>query len=267
MRVLIVASDEPVYLGPYLRRVIDECREMIVGVAVHAPDSRRSNLRKWPALALLAALMMSRRQWWQLVVWKCADAIAITGLLRTRHHLADICRDAGVPVQRISSVNADSFVAFVRDQHIDVLFHQTPEILRPPVLRAPSIAVLNRHMSLLPSYRGAWPIFWQLANGEKVVGITLHIVDEGVDSGAIVVQEALTRRKGETMAALLARLFDRAAPLTRVAFERLRLGAAAAAAVDGRRAGNVVEPSAVYKTPTAREVMRYMLTPHGLSRE
>ena len=257
MKVFIVASDEPVYLVPYLRRVISSCRSMIVGVAVHAPQARRFSLRRSLSLALLALLIISPRQWAQLVVWRLKDLLSALGLARTTHHLADVCRDMGVPVRQVASVNAPAFIEYLREQNVDVLFHQTPEILRAPVLGAPRIAVVNRHMSLLPAYRGAWPIFWQLANGEQTVGVSVHIVDEGIDSGAVLSQQALRRERRESMSALLAKLFDIAAPLTCEALTRLS---------SGRPPGSVASGT-VFRTPTPAQILRYMFRPAPSSRE
>jgi methionyl-tRNA formyltransferase len=48
---------------------------------------------------------------------------------------------------------------------------------------------LNLHTALLPKYRGLMPTFWALKNGEKETGVSVFLVDEGIDSGPIVVQK------------------------------------------------------------------------------
>jgi methionyl-tRNA formyltransferase len=48
---------------------------------------------------------------------------------------------------------------------------------------------LNLHTALLPKYRGLMPTFWTLKNGEKETGVSVFLVDEGIDSGPIVVQK------------------------------------------------------------------------------
>ena len=252
MRVFIVASDEPIFLVPYLRRVIQQCRPLIVGVGVHTPAPKTIRLRRMMALGLLALLVLSPRQWARLLYLKWRDALAGLGIRHTDHHLADVCREAGVPVRAVASVNAETFAQHLIEQRVDVLLHQTSEILRGPVLSAPAIAVVNRHLSLLPAYRGAWPIFWQVANGESEVGISLHVVDEGIDSGAVVVQEAIRRQPHESMSSLLGRLFERSVPLTCMAFETLRAG---------RPAPQPAASGPVYKTPTATQILRYLFTP------
>jgi methionyl-tRNA formyltransferase len=249
VRIFIVASDEPIYLVPYLRRVIAECRQTIVGVGVHDPAHRRRPLGRLVSTLLLGLIMTSPRQWWRLLVWKARDLAASLGAAATTHHLADVCRDAGVPCVRVTSVNADSFIAVLRENGVDVLLHQTPEILKGAVIRTPAIGVLNRHLSLLPSYRGAWPLFWQLANGEREVGVSLHLVDEGIDSGAVVAQEAVTRRPGESAAALMARLFERSVPLTCAALQQLSAG---------RPAPQGMPQGRIYQTPTPAEILAFL---------
>lgn len=249
MRIFIVASDEPIYLVPYLRQVMSQCASSVIGMAVHAPVTKRRNLQRSLSLLLLAMVIVPVGQWFRLAIWICRDVLAKLGVGSTTHHLADVGREFGIPVRSISSVNAPEFIEFLRAERIDVLFHQTPEILRAPVLRVPRIAVLNRHMSPLPAYRGAWPIFWQVANNEPEVGVTFHLVDEGIDSGAIVAQQRVRREENESMADLMQRLFDLAVPLTCEAFARL---------ADGRVDGGTATGGVVYRTPTPQQIVRYI---------
>lgn len=53
----------------------------------------------------------------------------------------------------------------------------------------PKIATINAHPSLLPKYRGPNPYFWVVKNREPVSGVTLHLMDDGFDTGAILAQE------------------------------------------------------------------------------
>jgi phosphoribosylglycinamide formyltransferase-1 len=66
--------------------------------------------------------------------------------------------------------------------------------------------VLNVHPSLLPSFPGAHAVDDALAHGVKVTGATVHFVDEGVDTGAIVLQEAVPVHEGDTPEALHERI-------------------------------------------------------------
>lgn len=65
------------------------------------------------------------------------------------------------------------------------------KILPEPILNLPSKGCLNIHASLLPKYRGAAPIQWALINGESVTGITIILMDKGLDTGDILLQRSI----------------------------------------------------------------------------
>lgn len=56
------------------------------------------------------------------------------------------------------------------------------------VLDAPRLGILNVHTSLLPRYRGPMPVQWALRNGDPDIGVTVHWMDEAIDTGSIVTQ-------------------------------------------------------------------------------
>src|SRR5574340_712831 len=63
------------------------------------------------------------------------------------------------------------------------------KILPPSLLKLPPLGCVNVHASLLPQYRGAAPIQWALINGDKKTGITTMFMDEGMDTGDVILQE------------------------------------------------------------------------------
>jgi len=58
------------------------------------------------------------------------------------------------------------------------------------VLRIPRLGIMNIHPSLLPKYRGPLPIPWAIRNGDPEFGMTIHWMDEGFDTGRIIVQQS-----------------------------------------------------------------------------
>ena len=65
-------------------------------------------------------------------------------------------------------------------------------------LTLPRLGFFNFHYALLPGYRGAQPIFWQIRNGEKYGGLTIHKMDGGWDTGPVAQQVNIELRPGET---------------------------------------------------------------------
>jgi methionyl-tRNA formyltransferase len=79
-------------------------------------------------------------------------------------------------------------------------------ILPEWMLAAPRLGCINVHSSLLPKYRGAAPINWAIARGERETGVTIMQMDAGLDTGAMLLQGAMAIGERETAAELTPRL-------------------------------------------------------------
>ena len=79
-------------------------------------------------------------------------------------------------------------------------------ILPGPLLNLPRLGTINVHGSLLPKYRGAAPIQWAILNGESETGITIMQMDEGMDTGDILLPRAMAIRPDDTAGSLASRM-------------------------------------------------------------
>ena len=80
------------------------------------------------------------------------------------------------------------------------------KILPKELLQIPKLGCINVHGSLLPQYRGAAPIQWAVLNGDKVTGITTMYMDEGMDTGDMILKEELNIGENETTGELWNRM-------------------------------------------------------------
>lgn len=94
------------------------------------------------------------------------------------------------------------------------------QILPKEILSLPKFGCINIHASLLPAYRGAAPINWAIIRGERETGNTIMQMDEGMDTGAILLQESIPISTEDTagtlaekLSALGAKLITQALPL------------------------------------------------------
>lgn len=65
------------------------------------------------------------------------------------------------------------------------------QIFKKPLIELADFGCINLHTALLPKYRGLMPTFWVLKNNEKYTGVSVFFVDEGIDSGPIIVQRKI----------------------------------------------------------------------------
>jgi methionyl-tRNA formyltransferase len=87
------------------------------------------------------------------------------------------------PINESKSVN--KIKSFQPDLLISILGNQ---IFKSPIINLAPKGCINLHTSLLPKYRGLMPSFWVLKNNEIKTGVSVFFVDEGIDSGPIIVQ-------------------------------------------------------------------------------
>ena len=98
-------------------------------------------------------------------------------------------------------------------------------ILPPAILSLPPLGCINVHGSLLPKYRGAGPIQWAIINGETETGITTMLMNEGMDTGAMLLQEAIPITADDTAGTLSPRLAELGGKLLVETIARLKAGA------------------------------------------
>lgn len=98
------------------------------------------------------------------------------------------------------------------------------KILPRDVLEAPRLGCLNVHASLLPRWRGAAPIQWAVASGDKQTGVCLMQMDAGMDTGPVLAREIVEIGEDETAGMLFERLSALSAELVRVQIPRFVQG-------------------------------------------
>lgn len=102
-----------------------------------------------------------------------------------------------IPVTYVSRLDdLASYASFSKYEPHFILVACFPYILPQKIWQLPKVASFNIHPSLLPKYRGPNPVFWQLKNAEPHTGVTLHLVNDLVDGGDVVLQKEIIFNNG-----------------------------------------------------------------------
>jgi methionyl-tRNA formyltransferase len=130
---------------------------------------------------------------------------------------------AGIPVTQPEKIrnNAElrAQLESIAPQAIIVVAYG--RIIPPWMLALPAHGCINLHASLLPRYRGAAPIQWAVAMGETVTGNTTMLLEEGLDTGPILLQQEIPIDPDQTAAGLFEILSQSGAPLVVETLARL----------------------------------------------
>jgi methionyl-tRNA formyltransferase len=113
----------------------------------------------------------------------------------------------GLPLFQPEKVREETFRKKIKALQPDLLVVVAyGQILPKSLLEIPKHGAINVHASLLPKYRGAAPIPWAILKGERVTGVTTMMMDEGMDTGDILLQAEIPVGEGETSQTLHDRL-------------------------------------------------------------
>lgn len=112
-----------------------------------------------------------------------------------------------IPVFQPEKIKKAEEVEFLKQYEADVFVVAAfGQILSKEILDMPRLGCVNIHASLLPKYRGAAPIQWAVIDGEEKTGVTIMRMDEGLDTGDILLQEEIILDAKETGESLFDRL-------------------------------------------------------------
>lgn len=118
-------------------------------------------------------------------------------------------QENNIPILQPENLKDPEFIEVLKnnfkpDIQIVVAFRILPE----EVWSIPKLGTFNLHASLLPQYRGAAPINWAIINGEKETGVTTFLINNGIDTGNILMQEKVAIDEHETAGELEEKLRD-----------------------------------------------------------
>jgi peptidoglycan/xylan/chitin deacetylase (PgdA/CDA1 family)/folate-dependent phosphoribosylglycinamide formyltransferase PurN len=186
---------------------------------------------------------------WLFIPYRAA--VLAFSLLRRGDH-----DEPGAPAYRFSveeieaaDVHAPDVVQRVRDFKPDLGLSIGAPILKPSLFGAPLRGTLNLHLGQVPEFRGAPPAFWELMRGASRIGATVHWVESGLDTGAVIAAAAAPIYKRDTLKDVEARAAELGAHVFR---------SAVAAALSGDVAASPQQPTTQRpnRFPTLSQRMR-----------
>jgi methionyl-tRNA formyltransferase len=248
MRIVILTQDAPVYLASFLDDLftrLAQTEHEVEAVVSLPPFFKKSRL----------AEVRERYQYYGSTAFAQMMGYILLNKIRSMlghpTSVSRVLQKHHIPRREVQSVNKPDFVDWLKGNQIDVVVSIAfPKILKQPLLSTPPKGCINYHTALLPRYRGRMPLFWALLNGEPEVGITVHEMDEGIDSGAIIAQERVGVEPSDSLHDLYIKTTQRGAGVLVKAIQML-------AADDPTRLVNDPAQATYFSFPTPEESRRF----------
>lgn len=131
--------------------------------------------------------------------------------------------DNNIEVLQPTKIKDKDFIAKLKTYNADIyIVVAYGQILSKQILDIPKYGAINVHASLLPKYRGAAPIQWAIINGEKTTGITIMYMDEGLDTGDMLLKKEIDITHSDNFLSLHDKLKNTGATLLIEALEKIQ---------------------------------------------
>lgn len=185
--------NDPIQTQAFIKHIIDHRYKLIVGLAVTKGGrltigKKRSKITYLLSLLLIIGLPAFLKNSWITLTFKIKKKLSQVGITKNPS-ITEYAKSKGIPIFSIKTPNSSSFREKLKNLDIDIIINQSQNIIRKELLEIPKIGIINRHNALLPKNRGRLSPFWVLYKGETETGVSIHFVEEGIDSGDIIVQK------------------------------------------------------------------------------
>lgn len=112
-------------------------------------------------------------------------------VVSSRELTEEIAKKFGIKVFNLENYHHENALELMRNANADLGIIYGTNIIKESVFSIPRLGSINLHQGLAPYYRGGPPVFWELFNDEKEVGLTVHFVASKVDTGDIILQKTI----------------------------------------------------------------------------
>lgn len=132
-----------------------------------------------------------------------------------------------IPVEISKNINSKAFMEKMKQYNVDIFVSMSfNQIFKAEMINLPKYKAINCHAGKLPFYRGRNILNWVLINDEKEFGITVHYIDEGIDTGDIILQETYPITDEDNYGTLLIRAYNGCADILYRAIKMIQNGEA-----------------------------------------
>ena len=223
MNIAIFVSNSLFFKPEFLNAVLPSLGEEVKGIIVAPVKGKKVSLythfkRHYTMFGFVGSAKLAFKY-----IRKLA-ALSLGMLFGKPASIRQVARRFNVPLHVTGNIHSPQTIDYIRSLKPDLIVSSFAQIIRPSILSIPSIGILNKHSGLLPKYRGIYPVFWAMLNGESEIGVTVHFMAKKVDAGPIVCQESIRVLPQDTFYTLFERAQNASADLMLRAVELIKQG-------------------------------------------
>ena len=224
MRAVIVTQEEPFYIPGFLGKVLTEYEEVVAviilpgilkGFTTFSYIKRLYDVFGLKDFVAYAALFIHHKFVDLLSRWRQFGRFYSVGSAAKRN---------SIPVYKLRNINARESLKLLKALEPEIIISvAAPQIFKRDIIDLAKHTI-NIHAALLPQYRGMMPSFWVLAKGEEKTGVTVHCMNEYIDTGTIILQKTIDISFRDTLHSLQTKVANMGAVALLEALEKIEKG-------------------------------------------
>ena len=223
--MLIITEEDELYIPLSIAHILKNSKHDIVGVVCArnpiSPGKFKIAKKFFTAFGFLPILTHLLR----LVKAKLLDVLPWLNFTGRYYSVKRVCQEYNVSYSCCENLNSKEFLDYARELNIALIASVSPsQIFKEDLIDLPQYGCINIHTAKLPKYKGLYPTYWAMAHGEKTLGISIHCIEKGIDTGKILLNDEVEIPPATTMDHMLTVTKLRGAELLLEAIDRISSG-------------------------------------------
>ena len=224
MKTLIITQEEPFYLPLCMSKLLGDYKNTVALVTVPAKSKSFALFARMKEYYKIFGLKDSIAYGTLFFHHKIEDILSRYIKTRRLYSVKSVALKNSVPVYRLKNINKPDSLEFFKSFEPDIIVSVAcPQIFKKGLINLTKYCI-NIHGALLPENRGRMPSFWTLAKGETVTGVTVHHINEGIDTGNIIIQKPIEISGKETWHSLQSKVAEVGAAALLEALNKIEMG-------------------------------------------
>lgn len=225
MNILVITEDEELFLPLSIDRFLTHKKDQVSEVVLARNPLLKSTMGSAARFLKVFGPVPTLKLAMSTLKAKLLNTLPILNTTGRYFSVEKVCQAHDVPCRYEDNINSQEFLDHCRQLQVDIVASVSPtQIFKEGLINLPQYGCINIHTAKLPKYRGLYPTYWAMACGEKTLGISIHYMEKGIDTGKILLQDEIPILPRATMREMMTKSKIRGIELLIDAIEQLENG-------------------------------------------
>ena len=251
MRILAIVSNDNTYQPYIYELLVKELKDEFIGIVIVPFTTKQMpKIKMIIFLYNLYGLFGFLKKFIQVIKCKTMGWFEKYFTFNKCYSLKKIAKINNVPLYHTDNINSIQFIKVIKELHPDLIISSQGHFIDKQLRKIPKYGIINKHAGLLPKYRGIYPVFWAMINGDRAIGVTIHFMNEQIDGGDIILQKKIPIENDDTFESLYKKVVYQTPKLFLKAVDLIKIG-------DKNYLSNISEKSNYYTYPSKSDIKHF----------